>query len=887
MASLRRGLWGTVTVLLAAGTAAVGLTGVATVTAEPAETVRLVLEEPLPYGITQERVGALIQDDPVLSWEPLTMRVTDDLLARPREEDAEYPADVQLSTRLERMPVDMTAPGYDPAALPAERHNGVVLDPALFPGEDGTAASPVDRPSTQLTQVFELNRDMGHSAASVVATARTAGELTYSGLPREPLLWIGLTGAMGALTLGAGLLWARAVRAVSELRRRFLLARARIARVVLDLEALEVSLLAVPQERRSPDSARTWDLHSARALYLLRMDEGLESALRRPNAATAKDVEQYAHAAYRLAADSSALSGTAEVRGGFAGAGSVLDRIAAVLVEPAEQALARLGEARPENRAGQPGTRPVDEAAGGLRDAVDRMLDLLEEVRRSAGQDTNSWVGRWISAEARIGQRSLELTRALDVGPEAEGRGELRRDLRPDRGVAGTARIREGIGLPPTPAEASLLRVQEALLLARAAAGEPLSALREEAAAAGPAPRTSGLDPQHPDASGSLAPGGALARASSAGLPDDGRFRLRPGVRLAGALAAVVLATAATGPLAAQATAEPEWSLTGDEEVGQVTVDGADALPSPRADLAAPIEFSAEEIRERVDPQLVESFDVVVAVRRAGDYLTRDPEDTGSEYSRRVTLESALEGNAKLIEEFPDLRDEATGELREDAVVIPLMVWPDGRGGVMPALTGHVYEGTESWLGSYSFERASAPLWDAQDPSLMATSVAHEVEDVARGIQSNRTYEPDLGFVPLWAVLAASGAVMLLALGGILEALAGATLGLRGHGRTGRALREARGRLEQLMLGRDERELSAVAILGAGPAGSAQEAEQRLYESALVSAWREAEALGSLPLGVQRRPDTVRRAEALRDRVEDLARQDEDVRRRAERFLGA
>ena len=87
------------------------------------------------------------------------------------------------------------------------------------------------------------------------------------------------------------------------------------------------------------------------------------------------------------------------------------------------------------------------------------------------------------------------------------------------------------------------------------------------------------------------------------------------------------------------------------------------------------------------------------------------------------------------------------------------------------------------------------------------------------------------------------------------------------------------------MLGRDERELSAVAILGAGPAGSAQEAGQRLYESALVTAWREAEALGSLPLGAQRRPDTVRRAEALRDRVEDLARQDEDVHRRAERFL--
>lgn len=256
MASMRRGLWGTVTALLAAGTVAVGLTGIGTMAAEPGEPVRLQLEEPLPYGITQERVDALTEQDPIRSWEPITVRVTDEWIARPLEEDAAYPADVQLSTQLERMPVDMTVPGYDPSTLPAERHNGVVVDPEVFPDEDEDTGSPTDRPSIQLLQAFERNRDMGHSAASVVATARTAGELSYSGLPREPLLWIGLTGAMGALTFGAGLLWARAVRAVSELRRRFRLARARIARVVLDLEALEVSLLTVPPDRRPPSSGQ-------------------------------------------------------------------------------------------------------------------------------------------------------------------------------------------------------------------------------------------------------------------------------------------------------------------------------------------------------------------------------------------------------------------------------------------------------------------------------------------------------------------------------------------------------------------------------------------------------------------------------------------------------
>ena len=271
-------------------------------------------------------MDALTEQDPIRSWEPITMRVTDEWIARPREEDAAYPADVQLSTQLERMPVDMTVSGYDPSTLPAERHNGVVVDPEVFPEEDEDTGSSTDRPSIQLHQAFERNRNMGHSAASVVAMARTAGELSYSGLPREPLLWIGLTGAMGALTFGAGLPWARAVRAVSELRRRFRLARARVARVVLDLEALEVSVLALPEDRRPSGSAQDWNHFSGRALFLLQREEILESGLRRPTPRTVSAVDRYADAADRLTEDAAALAGTAEVRGGFAGAGDVLDR---------------------------------------------------------------------------------------------------------------------------------------------------------------------------------------------------------------------------------------------------------------------------------------------------------------------------------------------------------------------------------------------------------------------------------------------------------------------------------------------------------------------------------------------------------------------------------
>ena len=83
----------------------------------------------------------------------------------------------------------------------------------------------------------------------------------------------------------------------------------------------------------------------------------------------------------------------------------------------------------------------------------------------------------------------------------------------------------------------------------------------------------------------------------------------------------------------------------------------------------------------------------------------------------------------------------------------------------------------------------------------------------------------------------------------------------------------------------DRTRLDRVAVLGAGPAGSPQEAEQRLYERALDSAWRDAEDLGNLTIGQRLRGQAEPRLDRLEQAVALLEDRDSDVAGRASRLL--
>lgn len=76
-----------------------------------------------------------------------------------------------------------------------------------------------------------------------------------------------------------------------------------------------------------------------------------------------------------------------------------------------------------------------------------------------------------------------------------------------------------------------------------------------------------------------------------------------------------------------------------------------------------------------------------------------------------------------------------------------------------------------------------------------------------------------------------------------------------------------------------------MAVLGAGPAGSPREAEQRVYERALVAAWREAEAIESLTVCERMRPVTTARIEELQAAVRQISARESLVQDRAEALL--
>lgn len=109
----------------------------------------------------------------------------------------------------------------------------------------------------QSLRAYASNRDLGHGAHAVTAAARTAGELTYDGLPREPLLYAGIATALLTLGLIPLALWFRVRRRIDRLRRRLRSARTDLARVILDLEAVEVAVLTTPEGASGGSSGRS------------------------------------------------------------------------------------------------------------------------------------------------------------------------------------------------------------------------------------------------------------------------------------------------------------------------------------------------------------------------------------------------------------------------------------------------------------------------------------------------------------------------------------------------------------------------------------------------------------------------------------------------------
>ncbi len=147
------------------------------------------------------------------------------------------------------------------------------------------------------------------------------------------------------------------------------------------------------------------------------------------------------------------------------------------------------------------------------------------------------------------------------------------------------------------------------------------------------------------------------------------------------------------------------------------------------------------------------------------------------------------------------------------------------------------------------------------------------------------TPEVPRGTEPFGMVVAGMVGAGFLLLHILLRIRAAQVGGLLAAGETASTLARTRRKIQDLMLGLDEQRIDAVAVLGRGSHGPAQESDQRVYEEALAGVWRVSEDMHHMPAVDRRRRVGRRRVERLELGVEELEARGIDVKARAARAL--
>lgn len=842
--------------VLGAGTAAATVAGTAPLLAQPAHEVQYIVEEGLPHGITQQSVEAANQSDPARSWTPITFRVTDDGLT---SEQRLYGEDLDEDVVLSIGTGGMEGPDGDWLS------HGVAY-------RDGVRPAGANRSTFDEERAFDGNRDLGHGATAVVATAHTIGEKTYDGPTRSPLLWLSLILGGASATLLALVWWARRRRRESAVERAFRAGRFDLARVILDHEALEVSFHSVPEGRRPHGFTDTWERLHDQAMRLARREEELARRVAAPGAGAikvlAEEVADFLGDARDLAEQAHALEQSSQVHGSQSGGASVLDQIAQPLVTGVRGIQLRLAAA--------PDRTVVEDVQQELGAARDHLLDLIQSWTPDASavrgaQPPGALLRQWEHAEERLGQAMDAVSRQLERFPGARADGNRAPAAKPNH--LGT--LRSQLGLPHDPAGRFLVHLARAEQAARSLLGPhpeldstttgdaaPGSEGREMAAllahfeTAARADRESRRRREDPTA--------LLRRDPEAG----GALRLAPmgwgaavlGFGVVGTIAALLVSDAVQG--------RPVVDRLGDWTQDSVVINGPELE-----------RLDAERLQEFVGESFPDQREVVVAVRPAEGYL--EPVRAAGTYQYEVDPEQAVEVLWQLKSELPDLVDPATGDLRDGAMIVPVIQWDQEKVGVMYPAAGDMVTGSRSMLATH----ANRDRVGYDDVTQVEQEVIRELDSFSSALQTNGINRPGPGEGWLVLALVTAFTALPLALLALAELLSGLSVGAGRFGRGSAALRKVKGQLEQLMLGLDESRLSAVAVLGAGPAGSPAEAEQRLYERSLVAAWREVEEIESLSVAERTRRATQERIEQLQSAVGAIAARESDVQARADAAL--
>jgi hypothetical protein len=830
--------------------------GAARVNSQPDAPITFIVEGELPYGITQESVDAAAQAHGALSREPFMIQIVDRPLEWDEREHGELPegVDVLFSVYIDPADVDLSLPS----------RNSVAIADAESTDIDYSEA-------TSIRETFLNNLTMGHGPSAVVGAALTAASNFYDGGNRNPLLW----GSLAALPLLAscGLFsaYAREAREHRARRRRFDRARLQLARVVLEFETLEVQFSAADaelasvqgkREKRQAEAARKklrrdWQAVRDESLELARIEQALERDLVNPAAPTHSSVPKEPADLDRFERDVAALNSLADslaaassVRVGHANSGAALASLALPTIQATGEVLRQREYLR-------------DRDVARLESQRAALLALVREAERVAGDDPGPEAVRdqaellhqWNDIETRLTATLGRLTRA----PQGERE-------RMARESDSQSKLRSALGLGEAEGAGPLLAAERVLV----------------------------------SLEGSRTKSQKTAKRSFAWFGAATTF--------GPVVVALVVGGVAAG---VQASQHPGYGqpLEGDRELASLQVYG-DVELLPDYEIRSTVSdattnrtaLTLDNVRTWMNAMLRSSddlallpsdIDLTVAVLPAAEYFPdmKWTEEADSGYDRYVIdyadlLAAYPEMFADIGADYPDVFDPVTGEVRVGQVVLPIWVFEGEQYTIGLPLTGEISTGVDSRLGAYYFNATELrPIRPADNdyPTGIDAAVSGQLLELGRTLEYNHleTVEEDAGGV-FWALSLAvwSALQLLLVLGG---AVVDAVRDTRGSLAARRALAGIRGDLERLALGLDLSELDMVAVLGAGTGerGDAAQAEQRLYEMSLMTAWRQARALESLPRSMQRGPEWQAQVAGLRQLVTTLSERDADVSERA------
>jgi hypothetical protein len=168
----------------------------ARILAQPEHAITFLVEDDLPYGITQHAVDAAANNR-ALSYEPFTIMIVERELTWDEAQHGEFPdgVDVMLSVGIDEADIDLTIPDATRASVAT-----------LASSDDRSVAYSA---SSDIRQAYLNNLTQGQGPNAVVGAAMTAASLAFDGGIRSPVFWV----SIAALPLLVGLLmmtlWAR------------------------------------------------------------------------------------------------------------------------------------------------------------------------------------------------------------------------------------------------------------------------------------------------------------------------------------------------------------------------------------------------------------------------------------------------------------------------------------------------------------------------------------------------------------------------------------------------------------------------------------------------------------------------------------------------------